>query len=139
MEKPDIKIGKNYMLEERVRSLEREVTLLKVQLTKLQEVVNGLIDKKEEEEDKKAILKEVPIHDPDRMKLLLEWTEFLLSRSGEKIKDVLEYYRSIGWISRKVQEYVLKVSSTMKVVQVKDFPDPEDHIKSLDYIKRLSE
>ena len=140
MEKPLITFyrGDN-PLEKRVEVLEREVSLLKHRIRKIEEALSSLGIRKEEEPEK-ALLTDIDTSNPRVVEILLDWVSFMLSRVGdEELKDLLDYYVSIGWISRKVEDILLRYAKGLRVESVKGYVDPEDHVKSLDYINRLKE
>ena len=140
MEKPLITFYRNEdPLIKRVEALEREIGLLKHRVRKLEEALANL-GVEEEKEPEKALLTEVDVSNPRVVEILLDWASFMLSRVGdEELKDLLDYYVSIGWISREVADLLLKYARGLRVESVKGYVDPEDHIKSLDYINRLKE
>jgi flagellar protein FlaD len=126
-------------LEKRVEALEREVALLKHRVRKLEETLQEMgIERTEEPE--KALLTELDLANPKVVVILLDWVSFMLSRVGdEEIKNLVDYYVSIGWISRSVADIILKYAKGLRAESVKGYVDPEDHVKSLDYINRLRE
>ncbi len=140
MEKPIITFYRaDNPLEKRVEALERELSLLKHRVRKLEEALSGL-GVEEEKEPEKALLTEIDVSNPRVVEILLDWVSFMLSRVGEEeFKDLLDYYVSIGWISREVAEILLRYARGLRAESVKGYVDPEDHVKSLDYINRLRE
>jgi TolA-binding protein len=77
---------------------------------------------------------------------LLRWTQFLLEKVGrEGLEKALDYYKDLGWIDEEMIERVLEMArGTTAPVQAHDGKrsswrmDPEDHMRSLEHIKRIT-
>ena len=140
MEKPVISFSQREdPIEKRLSTLERELLLLKHRVRKLEETVRSIAGMEEEEEEN-VLLREIDVSNPRVIEIVMDWVGFMLSKVGdEELPTLLEYYRSIGWISKKVKELLLKYAQGLRVEEVKGFMDPEDHIKSLEYINRIRE
>jgi len=66
------------------------------------------------------------------MTLLMRWIEFLLERCPrDKIAFLLEYYRSIGWISKNVEAVILAYARG-EVQDVTAYEPPEDDADLID-------
>ena len=80
--------------------------------------------------------------DPEKQEILMEWAEFLVERVGrEGARTVVESYVKMWWISPDVAEALLSYIDVLKVEEP-DIPvpglTPEDHRKSLAFVKRLA-
>ncbi len=140
MEKPAISFSaKEDPLERRLTTLEREVLLLKHRVRKIEEALRGVLGEEEGAEEN-ALLTEIDVTKPRVIEILIDWVNFMLSKVGEEeLPTLLEYYRSIGWINKKVADLLLRYAQGLRVEEVKGFMEPEDHIKSLEYINRIKE
>ncbi len=77
---------------------------------------------------------------------LLRWTQFLLEKVGrEGLEKALDYYKDLGWIDEDMIERVLEMArGTTAPVQAHEGKrsswrmDPEDHLRSLEHIKRIT-
>ena len=140
MEKPLISFSsKEDPLEKRLATLEREVLLLKHRVRRIEDVLREALGREEESEEQ-ALLNDIDVTKPRVIEILIDWVNFMLSRVGEEeLPTLLEYYRSIGWISKNVADLLLRYAQGLRVEEVKGFMEPEDHIKSLEYINRIRE
>ena len=89
-------------------------------------------------------LKEVPLNDTRCIMILLKWIEFMLERVGyEGLKDLLNYYVDINWISDKVLFTVLRYAKGIKLYHENSdwrpvgYMNVKDHITSLLFIEAL--
>ena len=137
MEKPLITFSQKDNIQKRIEALERDLSLLKARVRKLEESLRSVAH---QEEPENVLLKEIDLARPQVVEILMDWVGFLLSRVGdEEFKDLMEYYVSIGWISRSVADLLTKYARGIRVESVKGYVTPEDHIKSLEYINRIRE
>lgn len=139
MEKPLITFSRNESpVEKRIEALERELLLLKNRVRKIEEVLKDVLP--QEEENENALLREIDTTNPRVVEIVMDWVGFMLSRVGEEdVATLLDYYVSIGWISRSVAQLLLRYSKGLRVENVKGYMEPEDHVKSLEYINRIRE
>lgn len=76
---------------------------------------------------------------------ILRWTKFLIDKVGkEGLERALDYYMDLGWIDEDTIEKVLEISRGTKGPRISAEGkkrswrmDAEDHVKSLEYIKRM--
>ncbi len=92
----------------------------------------------------KPRLEDVPLHDTRSIMILLKWIEFMLERVGhEGLRDLLNYYVDINWISEKVMFIVLKFAKGIKLYQEDSdwrpvgYMNVKDHMTSLLFIEAL--
>lgn len=76
--------------------------------------------------------------------ILLKWTEFLLSRTGEEhLGEVLQLYADLGWIDEALGSKMLLMAKGLEVQQSEGGRskssklEARDHIQSLIFIERL--
>ncbi len=140
MEKPRISFSEPPAnLEKKLLSLERELLLLKNRVSKIEELLKetGILRR---EEPESALLTEIDVSNPRVVELLMDWVGFMLSKVGEEeFPTLLDYYVSIGWISKSVAELLLRYSKGLRVESYRGYMEPEDHVKSLEYINRIRE
>lgn len=97
---------------------------------------------KEEEE---VVLPEIDLTNPKVIQTILDWMQFIVERVGHTgVKEVLQYYVDIKWISPEVSEVLQRYADGIRVdvepeVEQPVQLDPEDHMKSLDYILQVKE
>ncbi len=95
------------------------------------------------EED--VVLPEIDQTNPKVIQTVIDWMEFLVERVGHQgIPAVLQYYTDIHWISEDVAEILKRYADGIRVENepaVEENPqlDPEDHMKSLDYILQIKD
>ena len=95
------------------------------------------------EED--VVLPEVDQTNPKVIQTIIDWMEFLVERVGHQgIPAVLQYYTDIHWISEDVAEVLKRYADGIRVENepaIEENPqlDPEDHMKSLDYILQIKD
>ncbi len=122
-------------LERELMYIKKEIISLRSEISKIYRMLGKRVEERED-----ALLKEVKVTNMRVAELLMEWASFLLSKVGEEDLDaVLDYYVSIGWISNAVADTVKRYARGLRVESVKGYMDPEDHVKSLDYINRIKE
>jgi len=138
VEKPLISFSEGSSdVEKRLLSLERELLLLKSRVRKLEEALKEYL---KEEEPEEALLTTLDVSNPRVVEIVLDWVNFMLSKVGEEeLPVLLDYYRSIGWISREVAEMLLRYARGIRVESYRGYMTPEDHVKSLEYINRIRE
>jgi archaellum component FlaC len=75
---------------------------------------------------------------------ILRWTKFLIDKVGkEGLERTLDYYVDLGWIDENLIEKVLEIARgtvSPKVPEGRKATwrmDAEDHVKSLDFIRRI--
>lgn len=68
-----------------------------------------------------------------------KWLRFMLERVGtNNLPHLLDYYESIGWISRKVANRLLELSKKEKRYTASSWKlSPEEHRKSLLFIEKI--
>ena len=97
------------------------------------------------EEHEEVVLPELDLTNPKVIQTILDWMQFVVERVGhEGVKNVLQYYVDIKWISQEVAEVLQRYADGIKVdvepeVQEPVQLHPEDHMKSLDYILQIKE
>ncbi|HHD16231.1 MAG TPA: hypothetical protein ENK47_05935 [Euryarchaeota archaeon] len=77
----------------------------------------------------------------------LRWTKFLMQKVGkEGLEKTLDYYRNLGWIDDGIIEKVLDIakgtvgpSRKSDTGKIRWKMDAEDHVKSLEFIRRIKE
>jgi archaellum component FlaD/FlaE len=71
--------------------------------------------------------------------ILLKWVEFLLSRTGESLAEVLQLYVELGWIDEALSSKMLILAKALDVPnQAKNSKlGAKDHIQSLIFIEKL--
>ena len=95
------------------------------------------------EED--VVLPEIDQTNPKVIQTVIDWMEFLVERVGHQgISAVLQYYIDIHWVSEEVADILKRYADGIRVENepaVEENPqlDPEDHMKSLDYILQIKE
>ncbi len=92
----------------------------------------------------KPRLEDVPLHDTKAIMILLKWIEFMLERVGhEGLRDVLNYYVDINWISEKVLFTVLRFAKGIRLYHESSdwrpvgYMNVKDHMTSLLFIEAL--
>ncbi|NPA76727.1 MAG: hypothetical protein GXN93_03155 [Candidatus Diapherotrites archaeon] len=98
-----------------------------------------------EEPKRDVVLPEIDQTNPKVIQNVIDWMEFLVERVGHSgIESVLQYYVDIHWISEEVADILKRYADGIRVdnepaaeeaVQL----DPEDHMKSLDYILQIKD
>lgn len=95
----------------------------------------GLVEVIDEEED------------IERDELILQWVTFLTKKVGKgALPKVISHYLKLGWIDEELSERALQIAQGLPG-KMKPNPegsvswqmDPEDHRRSLEYIKRIKE
>lgn len=98
-----------------------------------------------EEKEEEVVLPGLDLTNPKVIQTILDWMQFVVERVGHAgVKDVLQYYVDIKWISPEVAEVLQRYADGIKVDVEPEVPepvqlDPEDHMKSLDYILQIKE
>lgn len=144
MEKPIITFSREEdpkinELKKQMASLERELLLLKHRVSKIEEVVKKTYEVVEEPQGE-VLLEEIDLRNPKVVEILMDWVTFMLSRVGEgEFNTLMDYYISIGWISKEVAELLKRYAQGLRAENPKGYMEPEDHIKSLEYINRIRE
>ncbi|MFO8050251.1 MAG: FlaD/FlaE family flagellar protein [Thermoplasmatota archaeon] len=77
----------------------------------------------------------------------LRWTKFLIEKVGKDgLERALDYYKDLGWIDEDIAEKILEISRGTKGKKIRSDGkkrswrmDAEDHVKSLEFIKRMNE
>ncbi len=96
-----------------------------------------------QEED--VVLLTIDQTNPKVIQTVIDWMEFMVERVGHQgIPAVLQYYTDIHWISEDVAEILKRYADGIRVENepaVEENPqlDPEDHMKSLDYILQIKD
>ena len=91
------------------------------------------------------MLPSVDLTNPKVIQTILDWMQFIVERVGHAgVDDVLQYYVDIHWISQEVAEVLKRYADGIRVeiepeVEEPVQLDPEDHMKSLDYIMQIKE
>ncbi len=92
----------------------------------------------------KPRLEDVPLHDTRAIMILLKWIEFMLERVGhEGLRDLLNYYVDINWISEKVLFTVLRFAKGIRLYHENSdwrpagYMNVKDHMTSLLFIEAL--
>lgn len=97
------------------------------------------------EEKPEVVLDRVDLTNPKAIQTIMDWMNFLVERVGhEGVQEVLKYYVDIRWITEDVAQVLLRYAEGIRVEHepVMEPPiqlDPEDHLKSLDYILQIKE
>jgi len=97
------------------------------------------------EEEPEVVLPSVDLTNPKVIQTILDWMQFIVERVGHAgVDDVLQYYVDIHWISQEVAEILKRYADGIRVeiepeVEEPVQLDPEDHMKSLDYIMQIKE
>lgn len=156
--------------EDGTRNILKEIETLKKSVDALRDTVENLVEKVESLDNKltrtgesqatttgsrserapvtntkKPVLQEINASDPEVVQAVLEWVQFMVERVGhEGMKEVLDYYADIGWISPKVAEMLLRYADGVRVEIEPDVErpvrlDPNDHAKSLEHILKIKE
>ncbi len=92
-----------------------------------------------------VVLPRIDQTNPKVIQTVIDWMEFLAERVGHQgIPAVLQYYVDIRWISDDVAEILKRYADGIRVDNepaVEENPqlDPEDHMKSLDYILQIKD
>ncbi len=98
-----------------------------------------------EEKQEDVVLPELDLTNPKVIQTILDWMQFVVERVGhEGVQDVLQYYVDVKWISEEVAEVLQRYADGIKVEVEPEIEkpvqlDPEDHMKSLDYIMQIKE
>ena len=99
----------------------------------------------EREETPEVVLDRVDLTNPKVIQTIMDWMQFLVERVGhEGVQEILKYYVDIRWITEDVAQILLRYAEGIRVENepVIEPPvqlDPEDHLKSLDYILQIKE
>ncbi len=99
----------------------------------------------EREESPEVVLDRVDLTNPKVIQTIMDWMQFLVERVGhEGVQEILKYYVDIRWITEDVAQILLRYAEGIRVENepVIEPPvqlDPEDHLKSLDYILQIKE
>ncbi|MEF8873915.1 MAG: FlaD/FlaE family flagellar protein [Candidatus Thermoplasmatota archaeon] len=107
---------------------------------------------REEETNKKA---QIDISERYDMEAMIDWIDFLYTKTGGNIQDALDYYLELGWIGQELKDNILTYTEGMKL-DVREDSDmiigedgdvernrgdwklsPEDHKESLRYIEAI--
>ncbi len=131
MEKPRIELDRS-SLHQRLLNIEREILLLKHRISKIEKLI-GM-----ERTPQSYLLERIDTTNPRAVELLFSWAEFLRSKNRD-LEPVLDYYISIGWISKEVAELLKRYAEGMDVPTEDEGMRPEDHIRSLDFINKIRE
>ncbi len=97
------------------------------------------------EQEEEVVLPEVDLTNPKVIQTILDWMQFIVERVGHAgVDDVLQYYVDIHWISQEVAEILKRYADGIRVEIEPEIEepvqlDPEDHMKSLDYIMQIKE
>jgi len=113
-----------------------------VQRSQVQQVEDALLSTFAPSE--KPRLEDVPLQDTRSIMILLKWIEFMLERVGhEGLRDLLNYYVDINWISERVMFIVLKFAKGIKLYHENSdwrpagYMNVKDHMTSLLFIEAL--
>lgn len=99
----------------------------------------------EEKGGGEVVLPRVDLTNPKVIQIIMDWMRFLVERVGhEGVQELLKYYVDIRWISEDVAQVLQRYAEGIRVENepVIEPPvqlDPEDHLKSLDYILQIRE
>ncbi len=99
----------------------------------------------EEQQKPSVLLPSIDLTNTKVIQTILDWMQFLVERVGhEGIQDILQYYVDIGWISEDVANILKRYADGIRVENEPEVEppvqlDPEDHLKSLDYILQIKE
>ncbi|HDD04920.1 MAG TPA: hypothetical protein ENF51_00315 [Candidatus Aenigmarchaeota archaeon] len=142
--------------------LKKDVDEIKVKLTVLQDEVKSLKSlmmsvaeqvikpsgKEEVEEEEElprvpegeALLSSLDMTNTSVIANLIEWLKFLMEKVGrDHLRETLDYYVTLGWISEDVKQVLLRYSKgieSKKVGKLKKL-SARDHLKSMEYINKL--
>ncbi|MCD6383677.1 MAG: hypothetical protein J7L88_04375 [Thermoplasmata archaeon] len=92
---------------------------------------------------------EEELEEMERDDIILQWVTFLTEKVGKRaLPKVISHYLKLGWIDEELSERALQIaqglpgqmrSSLSAGENVKWQMNPEDHRKSLEFIKRIKE
>jgi len=97
------------------------------------------------ENEGSCVLSEINVTNPKVIQIVLDWMQFLVERVGHAgAKEILQYYMDIKWISAEVAEILQRYADGIRVDIEPETGqpaqlDPEDHMKSLEYILQIKE
>ncbi len=97
------------------------------------------------EEKPEVLLDKMDLTNPKVIQTIMDWMQFLVERVGhEGVQEVLKYYVDVKWITEEVAQVLLRYAEGIRVENepVIEPPvqlDPEDHLKSLDYILQIKD
>lgn len=99
-----------------------------------------------EEDDLVEVLEEEE-EEIERDELILQWVTFLTKKVGKgALPKVISHYLKLGWIDEELSERALQIAQGLPgkmrpnpTGSVNWQMDPEDHKRSLEYIKRIRE
>ncbi|RLF76150.1 MAG: hypothetical protein DRN42_01600 [Thermoplasmata archaeon] len=106
---------------------------------------NGELDGADDEELVEVLEEED--EEIERDELILQWVTFLTKKVGKgALPKVISHYLKLGWIDEELSERALQIAQGLPG-KMRSNPessvswqmDPEDHRKSLEYIKRIRE
>ena len=89
-------------------------------------------------------LQELP-GDPESVIVLMNWLQFLIDKCGrENLREILDYYVSIGWITEDVKFRLIEYSSGIsehkerkeQKKNIRELPS-QDHIQSFLFLQKL--
>ncbi len=102
----------------------------------------ALVEARPQRVERGYILPDIPDNSMSHM-MAIKWTEFMLQKVGPKnIRKLLEYYRSLRWISEKVVNNVLHQVQGLNTENIEAEYDTwkmntDDHMKTLVFIEKI--